>query len=154
MKLSKMHLRTLREASKEAELESHQLLIRANMIRKEAAGVYTFMPLGWKVVRKIEDIVRDEQDRIGAEELHMPATQPAELWQESGRWYAYGPELWRIQDRNNRDFCLAPTCEEMITNIVKTELFADINASGIFLNYVYQLYYEEHHLLNIILRRR
>ena len=122
MKLSKMHLRTLREASKEAELESHQLLIRANMIRKEAAGVYTFMPLGWKVVRKIEDIVRDEQDRIGAEELHMPATQPAELWQESGRWYAYGPELWRIQDRNNRDFCLAPTCEEMITNIVKNEV--------------------------------
>lgn len=122
MKLSKMHLRTLREASKEAELESHQLLIRANMIRKEAAGVYTFMPLGWKVVRKIEDIVREEQDRIGAEELHMPATQPAELWQESGRWYAYGPELWRIQDRNNRDFCLAPTCEEMITNIVKNEV--------------------------------
>lgn len=122
MKLSKMHLRTLREASKEAELESHQLLIRANMIRKEAAGVYTFMPLGWKVVRKIEDIVRYEQDRIGAEELHMPATQPAELWQESGRWYAYGPELWRIQDRNNRDFCLAPTCEEMITNIVKNEV--------------------------------
>lgn len=122
MKLSKRHLRTLREASKEAELQSHQFLIRANMIRKEAAGIYTFMPLGWKVVRKIKDIVREEQDRIGAQELHMPAPQPAELWQESGRWYAYGPELWRVQDRNNRDFCLAPTCEEMITNIVKNEV--------------------------------
>ena len=122
MKLSKRHLKTLREASKEAELVSHQLLIRANMIRKEAAGIYTFMPLGWKVVRKIENIVREEQDRIGAQELHMPAPQPAELWQESGRWYAYGPELWRVQDRNNRDFCLAPTCEEMITNIVKNEV--------------------------------
>lgn len=122
MKLSKMHLKTLREAPKEAELISHKLLVRANMIRREAAGIYTFMPLGWRSIRKIAQIVREEQDRIGAQELHMPAPNPAELWQESGRWYAYGPELWRIKDRNGRDFCLAPTCEEMITNLVKNEV--------------------------------
>lgn len=117
-----MHLKTLREAPNEAELISHQLLVRANMIKKEAAGIYTFMPLGYRVVRKISQIVREEQDRIGCQELHMPAPNPAELWKESGRWYAYGPELWRIKDRNGRDFCLAPTCEEMITNIVKNEV--------------------------------
>lgn len=117
-----MHLKTLREAPKEAELESHKLLIRANMIKKEAAGIYTFMPFGYRVVRKISQIVREEQDRIGCQELLMPAPNPAELWKESGRWYAYGPELWRIKDRNGRDFCLAPTCEEMCTNIVKNEV--------------------------------
>lgn len=122
MKLSKMHLKTLREASNEAELVSHQLLIRANLIKKEAAGIYTFMPLGYRAVRKVAQIVREEQDRIGSQELHMPAPNPAELWKESGRWYAYGPELWRIKDRNGRDFALAPTCEEMITNIVKNEV--------------------------------
>jgi prolyl-tRNA synthetase len=122
MRLSKMHLKTLREAPKEAELESHKLLIRANMIKKEAAGIYTFMPFGYRVVRKISQIVREEQDRIGCQELLMPAPNPAELWKESGRWYAYGPELWRIKDRNGRDFCLAPTCEEMCTNIVKNEV--------------------------------
>ena len=103
MKLSSMHLKTLREAPKEAELISHKLMIRANMIRKEAAGIYTFMPLGWRSIRKIENIVREEQDRIGCQEIHMPAVNPAEYWKESGRWYAYGPELWRIQDRNGRD---------------------------------------------------
>lgn len=122
MKLSKLHLKTLREAPNEAELISHKLLIRANMIKKEAAGIYTFMPLGWRVLRKVEQIVREEQDRIGCQELHMPAPNPAELWKESGRWYAYGPELWRIKDRNGRDFALAPTCEEMVTNIVKQEV--------------------------------
>lgn len=117
-----MHLKTLKEAPNEAELISHQLLVRANMIKKEAAGIYTFMPLGYRVLRKVEQIVREEQDRIGAQELLMPAPNPAELWKESGRWYAYGPELWRIKDRNGREFCLAPTCEEMITNLVKNEV--------------------------------
>lgn len=122
MKLSRLHLKTLREAPNEAELISHKLMIRANLIKKEAAGIYTFMPFGWRTIRKIEDIVRQEQDRIGCQELHMPHVNPSELWKESGRWYAYGPELWRIKDRNGRDFCLVPTCEELCTNIVKQEV--------------------------------
>ena len=122
MKLSRLHLKTLREAPNEAELISHKLMIRANLIKKEAAGIYTFMPFGWRTIRKIEDIVRQEQDRIGCQELHMPHVNPSELWKESGRWYAYGPELWRIKDRNGRDFCLVPTCEELCTNIVKQEI--------------------------------
>ena len=122
MKLSRLHLKTLREAPNEAELVSHKLLIRANLIKKEAAGIYTFMPFGWRSIRKIEEIVRQEQDRIGCQELHMPHVNPSELWKESGRWYAYGPELWRIKDRNGRDFCLVPTCEELCTNIVKQEV--------------------------------
>ena len=121
MKLSRLHLKTLREAPNEAELVSHKLMIRANLIKKEAAGIYTFMPFGWRTIRKIEEIVRQEQDRIGCQELHMPHVNPSELWKESGRWYAYGPELWRIKDRNGRDFCLVPTCEELCTNIVKQE---------------------------------
>ena len=122
MKLSRLHLKTLREAPNEAELISHKLMIRANLIKKEAAGIYTFMPFGWRSIRKIEEIVRQEQDRIGCQELHMPHVNPSELWKESGRWYAYGPELWRIKDRNGRDFCLVPTCEELCTNIVKQEV--------------------------------
>lgn len=122
MRMSKMHLKTLREAPKEAELVSHKLLIRANLIRKLAAGIYGFMPLGWRSVRKIEQIVREEMDRIGGQEIHMPHVNPAELWKESGRWFAYGPELWRIQDRNGRDFILNPTCEEVFTDIVKNEV--------------------------------
>lgn len=122
MKLSKLHLRTLREAPNEAETESHKLLLRANMIRKLAAGIYGFMPLGWRAVRNVENIVREEMDRSGAQEIHMPAPNPAELWMESGRWYAYGPELWRIKDRNGRDFCLAPTHEEVFTDIIRNEV--------------------------------
>lgn len=122
MKLSRLHLKTLREAPNEAELISHKLMIRTNLIKKEAAGIYTFMPFGWRTIRKIEEIVRQEQDRIGCQELHMPHVNPSELWKESGRWYAYGPELWRIKDRNGRDFCLVPTCEELCTNIVKQEV--------------------------------
>ena len=122
MKLSRLHLKTLREAPNEAELVSHKLMIRANLIKKEAAGIYTFMPFGWRTIRKIEEIVRQEQDRIGCQELHMPHVNPSELWKESCRWYAYGPELWIIKDRNGRDFCLVPTCEELCTNIVKQEV--------------------------------
>ena len=122
MKLSKMHLKTLREVPNEAEIPSHVLLLRAGMIRKLVSGVYGFMPLGWRSVRKIEDIVRQEMDAAGGQEIHMSAVQPAELWQESGRWNAYGPELWRLKDRNGREFCLGPTHEEIFTDIVRNDI--------------------------------
>lgn len=121
MRLSKMHLKTLREAPADAVLESHKLLVRANMIKQEAAGVYMFPKLGWRTIRKIEEIVRQEMDYIDCQEIHMPHINPGELWQETGRWYAYGPELWRIQDRNGTDFVLNPTCEEMFTDFVRKE---------------------------------
>ena len=117
-----MHLKTLREVPNEAEIPSHILLLRAGMIRKLVSGIYGFMPLGWRSVRKIEEIVREEMDRTGAQEIHMSAVQPAELWQESGRWSHYGPELWRIKDRNGRDFCLGPTHEEIFTDIVRNDI--------------------------------
>ena len=117
-----MHLKTLREAPKEAVLEGHQLLIRANLLKQYAAGVYGFMPMGQRVVRKVSQIVREEMDRIGGQEIYMPHINPGELWKESGRWYAYGPELWRIQDRNDRDFVLNPTCEEMFTDLARQEV--------------------------------
>lgn len=122
MRLSKMHLKTLREVPNEAEIPSHILLLRTGMIRKLVSGVYGFMPLGWRSIRKIEDIVRDEMDRSGGQEIHMSAVQPAELWEESGRWFAYGPELWRLKDRNGRDFCLGPTHEEIFTDIVRSDV--------------------------------
>jgi len=122
MRLSKMHLRTLREVPNEAEIPSHILLLRTGMIRKLVSGVYGFMPMGWRSVRKIEQIVREEMDAKGAEEIHMSAVQPAELWEESGRWSAYGPELWRIKDRNGRDFCLGPTHEEIFTDLIRDDV--------------------------------
>ena len=122
MRLSKMHLKTLREVPNEAEIASHILLVRSGMIRKLVSGVYGFMPLGWKAARKIENIIREEMDNAGGQEIHMSAIQPAEIWQESGRWYAYGPELWRLKDRNGRDFCLGPTHEEIFTDIVRTDV--------------------------------
>ena len=122
MRLSKMHLKTLREVPNEAEIPSHILLLRTGMIRKLVSGIYGFMPMGWRSVRKIEDIVREEMDRTGAQEIHMSAVQPAELWEESGRWSHYGPELWRIKDRNGRDFCLGPTHEEIFTDIVRNDI--------------------------------
>ena len=122
MKLSKAHIRTLREVHAEAEIPSHILLLRAGMIRKLVSGVYGFMPMGWRVVRKIEQIVREEMDASGGQEILMSAIQPAELWEESGRWYAYGPELWRLKDRNDRDFCLGPTHEEIFTDIVRNDV--------------------------------
>lgn len=117
-----MHLRTLREVPNEAEIPSHILLLRTGMIRKLVSGVYGFMPLGWRSVRKIEEIIREEMDRAGGQEIHMSAVQPAELWQESGRWFAYGPELWRLKDRNGRDFCLGPTHEEIFTDIIRSDV--------------------------------
>ena len=122
MRLSQMYLKTLREVPNEAEIPSHILLLRTGMIRKLVSGVYGFLPMGWRSVRKIEQIVREEMDASGAQEIHMSAVQPAELWEESGRWSAYGPELWRIKDRNGRDFCLGPTHEEIFTDLVRTDV--------------------------------
>jgi prolyl-tRNA synthetase len=122
MRLSKMYFRTLREVPNEAEIPSHIWLLRAGMIRKLVSGLYGFMPLGYRVVRKIEDIVRQEMDLKGGQEIHMSALQPAELWQESGRWYAYGPEMWRLKDRHDKDFCLGPTHEEVFTDIIRNEV--------------------------------
>ena len=122
MRLSKMHIKTLREVPNEAEIPSHILLLRTGMIRKLVSGVYGFMPLGWRSVRKIEDIIREEMDGSGAQEIHMSAVQPAELWEESGRWYAYGPELWRLKDRHGREFCLGPTHEEIFTDVVRNDV--------------------------------
>ncbi|NLM07760.1 MAG: proline--tRNA ligase, partial [Clostridiales Family XIII bacterium] len=122
MRMTKMYLKTLREVPAEAEIPSHILLLRAGMIRKLVSGVYGFMPLGKRVLQKIENIIREEMDEKGAQEILMSAIQPAELWQESGRWYAYGPEMWRLKDRNGRDFCLGPTHEEVFTDIVRNEV--------------------------------
>ncbi|MBQ6502068.1 MAG: proline--tRNA ligase [Mogibacterium sp.] len=121
MRLSKNHLKTLREAPSDAVLESHKLLVRANMIKQESAGIYMFPKLGWRTVRKVEQIVREEMDYVDCQEIYMPHVNPAELWKETGRWYAYGPELWRIQDRNGNDFILNPTCEEIFTDFVRKE---------------------------------
>jgi len=122
MYASKFHLNTLKEAPAEAEVRSHQLMTRAGMIRKAAGGIYTYMPLALRVLRKIETIVREEMNRAGALELLMPIVQPAELWVESGRWDEYGPELLRIKDRHQRDFVLQPTSEELITDIARNEI--------------------------------
>jgi len=122
MRASNYHINTLKEAPSEAEVASHQLMTRAGMIRKVAGGIYTYMPMGLKVLRKIENIVRQEMDAAGAIELLMPVVQPAELWMESGRWEQYGPELLRIKDRHGRDFVLQPTSEEVITDIVRNEI--------------------------------
>ena len=122
MRASNFLISTLKETPSDAEVISHQLMLRAGMIRKSASGLYSWLPLGLKAVRKVEKIVREEMERAGAQEVLMPAVQPAELWEESGRWTEYGPELLRLQDRHGRDFCLGPTHEEVITDIVKKEL--------------------------------
>ncbi|RMF95015.1 MAG: proline--tRNA ligase [Gammaproteobacteria bacterium] len=122
MRLSRLPLNTLKEVPADAEVVSHQLMLRAGLIRKLAAGLFTWMPLGLKVLRKVEAIVREEMDRAGAFELLMPAVQPAELWRESGRWDVYGDLLLRIRDRHDREFCFGPTHEEVITDIARREL--------------------------------
>ena len=119
MKMSKMYIRTLREVPAEAVLPSHIFMLRTGMIRKLVSGIYGFMPLGKRVLSKVENIVREEMDHAGAQEILMSALQPAELWKESGRWSAYGPEMWRIRDRNDREFCLGPTHEEIFTDIIR-----------------------------------
>lgn len=119
---SKAFIPTLREDSKEAEVVSHNLMLRAGLIRKLAAGIYTFLPLGLRVIRKVERIIREEMDRSGAQEILMPALIPKELWDQTGRWDIYGPELMRVQDRSKRNFALGPTHEEVITNLVHSEV--------------------------------
>ena len=122
MRYSKLHVPTLKEDPAEAEIVSHKLMLRAGMIRKLAAGIYDFLPLGLRVLRKVENIVREEMNRAGAQEVLLPAIQPAELWEESGRWALYGGELLRIKDRHNRDFCFGPTHEEVITDLVRRDV--------------------------------
>ncbi|MDG4562160.1 MAG: proline--tRNA ligase [Candidatus Competibacter sp.] len=122
MRVSRFPLFTVKETPADAEVVSHQLMLRAGLIRKLAAGIYTWLPLGLRVLRKTEAVVREEMDRAGALELSMPAVQPAELWQESGRWQKYGPELLRIKDRHERDFCFGPTHEEVITDLFRREI--------------------------------
>ena len=122
MRTSRFFLSTLKEAPSDAEVISHQLMLRAGMIKRLAGGIYTWMPVGLRVLRKVEKIVREEMDRAGAIEVSMPAVQPAELWQESGRWEKYGPELLRCKDRHQRDFVIGPTHEEVITDVVRKDV--------------------------------
>jgi prolyl-tRNA synthetase len=122
MRASQYLITTKKESPADAEVISHQLMLRAGMIRKVAAGLYSWLPLGLRVFRKVENIVRQEMDRSGALELMMPVVQPADLWEESGRWGQFGPELLRIKDRHDRDFCLGPTHEEVITDIIRNEI--------------------------------
>lgn len=122
MRTSRLLLATLKETPADAEVISHQLMLRAGMIRKLAAGLYTWLPLGLRVLRKVETIVREEMDRAGAQEVLMPAVQPAELWQESGRWEDMGAEMLRLKDRHQREFCFGPTHEEVITDLIRSEL--------------------------------
>lgn len=122
MRTTRFFLSTLKEAPSDAEVISHQLMLRAGMIKRLAAGIYTWMPIGLRVLRKVEKIIREEMNDAGAIELSMPAVQPAELWQESGRWEKYGPELLRCKDRHQRDFVIGPTHEEVITDVVRREV--------------------------------
>lgn len=122
MKVTQLYAPTLREVPAEAEIVSHQMLMRAGFIRKSAGGMYTYLPLAQRVMKKIENIVREEMDAKGAQEILMPIVQPSELWQESGRWGAYGAEMWRVKDRHGREFCLGPTHEEMVTALVRDEV--------------------------------
>ena len=122
MKLSQLLTATLREAPADAEIISHKLMLRAGMIRQLAAGIYTWLPLDYRVLKKVEAVIREEMNNSGAQEILMPAIQPAELWRESERWDQYGPELLRINDRHKREFCFGPTHEEVITDLVRREV--------------------------------
>ena len=122
MRASRFFISTLKEAPSDAEIVSHKLMMRAGMIKRLGSGIYTYMPIGLRVIRKVENIVREEMNRSGAVELLMPVVQPAELWQETGRWQKYGAELMRVKDRHGRDFIIQPTSEEVITDIARTEL--------------------------------
>jgi len=122
MRTSQFFISTLKEAPSDAEIVSHKLMLRAGLVKRLAGGIYTWMPIGLRILRKVENIVREEMDRAGAIELSMPAVQPAELWQESGRWEKYGPELLRLKDRHQREFVIGPTHEEVITDVVRKEV--------------------------------
>lgn len=122
MRFSKSYIKTLKETPKEAETASHKLLLRASMIKKLTSGVYTYLPLGYKALRKVENIVREEMNRAGSQEILMPVLQPAELWKESGRWDVMGPLMMKLQDRNKRDFVLGPTHEEVVTDLIRNDI--------------------------------
>lgn len=122
MKMKKYYMPTLKEDPQEAEIVSHKLLLRAGMIRKTASGIYSYLPLGFRVIKKIENIVREEMDKIGAFEILMSAIQPKEIWEKSGRWQTFGPEMFKIKDRNEREFCLGPTAEEYFTTLIDGEI--------------------------------
>ena len=122
MRATNLYAPTLRNTPAEAEITSHQLMYRAGLIRKSAGGMYTYLPLAWRTIRKIEQIIREEMDAAGGQEIMMPILQPSELWEESGRWGAYGAEMIRVKDRHDREFCMGPTHEEMITALVRDEL--------------------------------
>ena len=122
MRTSQLYAPTLREVPAEAEVISHKLMLRAGMIRKAAGGLYTYLPLAWRTIRKIEQIIREEMDAAGGQEIAMPIVQPSELWKETGRWEVYGDEMFRVNDRHGREFCLGPTHEEMVTSIVRDEV--------------------------------
>ena len=122
MRASRFFIATIKEAPNDAEVASHKLMIRAGMIKRVAAGIHTYMPLGLRVIRKVEAIIREEMDRAGAVEMLMPVVQPAELWQETGRFSKMGPELMRVKDRHDRDFIIQPTSEEVVTDIARQEL--------------------------------
>ena len=122
MRTTNLYAPTLRETPAEAEVKSHQLMLRAGMIRKAAGGLYTYLPLAWRTIKKIEQIIREEMDEAGGQEISMPIVQPAEIWQESGRWSVYGDEMFRVRDRHGRQFCLGPTHEEMVTTLVRDEV--------------------------------
>lgn len=122
MRTSQLYAPTLREVPAEAEVISHKLMLRAGMIRKAAGGLYTYLPLAWRTIKKIEQIIREEMDAAGGQEIAMPIVQPSELWKETGRWEVYGDEMFRVNDRHGREFCLGPTHEEMVTSIVRDEV--------------------------------
>lgn len=122
MRMSQLYSPTLREVPAEAEIVSHQLMLRAGMLRRSAAGIYTYLPLGLRVIRKVEEIIREEMNAIDGQEVLLPIIQPAELWHETGRWADYGDEMFRLVDRNNREFCLGPTHEEIITALIRSEV--------------------------------
>lgn len=122
MRVSQLYAPTLREVPAEAELISHRLMLRAGFIRKSAGGMYSYLPLAWRSIKKIETIIREEMDATGAQEIMMPILQPAEIWQESGRWSVYGQEMCRIKDRHGREFCLGPTHEELVTSLIRAEV--------------------------------
>ena len=122
MRVSRFFIPTLKEAPAEAELVSHQLMLRAGLIRRLGSGLYSWLPLGLRVLRRVEQVIREEMNAAGALEVFMPAVQPAELWQETGRWEVFGPLMLRMKDRHERDFCFGPTHEEVITDIARREI--------------------------------
>ena len=133
MLVSKLYAPTLREVPAEAEIPSHKLMLRAGYMRKSATGMYTFLPLAQRVLKKIEAIIREEMEAAGAQEILMPVLQPSELWKQSGRWDAYGGEMWRIKDRHGHDYCLGPTHEEMIAILTQLSSSREIGARVLFL---------------------